>query len=230
MNDEAIEVAPSGKPNHVLGPKGELWQVPEGWELQAPGDAALSRRIKKEGPSWTVKERKGRKIFSHGIWAPSLKITELKSQLEQERSNPSYEKKLEAGRKSREVKQANYIEDFEQAVCTYLNFHPTFKHLEISLANLITKHATPVGSGTVARTQRIPIEKRTEAATIAWMRHSTTAYDQMKIKRVKNARREVRRELAHQSKAILENYRTGKKVSEVNCPLLQALKRTDTKP
>ena len=30
------------------------------------------------------------------------------------------------------------------------------------LADAVTQHATPVGSGTVARTQRIPIEKRVE--------------------------------------------------------------------
>eukprot|EP01035_Chromulina_nebulosa_P056444 gene56444-77358_t len=57
-------------------------------------------------------------------------------------------------------------------------------------------HATPVGSGTVARTKRIPIEQRAEAATIAWMRHQTTGYDSMTIPREKGLRREVRRMLA----------------------------------
>ncbi|MEZ6128720.1 MAG: DUF2293 domain-containing protein [Planctomycetaceae bacterium] len=49
------------------------------------------------------------------------------------------------------------------------------------MATAITAHATPVGSGTVARTQRIPVEQRAESAVIAWMRHQTTAYDHMKI-------------------------------------------------
>lgn len=53
----------------------------------------------------------------------------------------------------------------------------------------MTAHATPVGSGTVARTSRIPIERRAEAAVIAWLRHQTTAYDDMKIPRVKGRRR-----------------------------------------
>jgi len=48
----------------------------------------------------------------------------------------------------------------------------------------VSQHATPVGSGTVARTERIPIQQRAESAVIAWMRHQTTAYDNMKIARV----------------------------------------------
>lgn len=51
-----------------------------------------------------------------------------------------------------------------------------------------------------ARTNRIPIERRAEAAVIAWLRHQTTAYDSMKVQRVKKKRREVRRMLAEQSR------------------------------
>ena len=83
-------------------------------------------------------------------------------------------------------------------------------------------HATPVGSGTVARTKRISVEQRAEAAVIAWMRHQTTAYESMKIPRIKGKRREVRRMLAQRSKELLDRYRTGASVSD-ECPLYQAL-------
>jgi hypothetical protein len=63
----------------------------------------------------------------------------------------------------------------------------------------VTDHATPVGSGTVARTKRILVEKRAEAAVIAWIRQQTTGYDGMAIPRVKGKRREVRRMLARRS-------------------------------
>ncbi|MDC0259519.1 DUF2293 domain-containing protein, partial [Verrucomicrobiales bacterium] len=76
---------------------------------------------------------------------------------------------------------------------------------------------------TVARTKRIPIERRAEAATIAWMRHQTTAYDDMTIQRVKGKRREVRQMLAKRSKLLLNEYRNGSARSE-NCPLEKALK------
>ena len=95
-------------------------------------------------------------------------------------------------------------------------------NLAEQMADAVTQHATPVGSGTVARTQRIPIERRAESAVIAWLRHQTTAYDNMKIARVKGKRREVRRMLAEQSRRLLEKYRAGRAVGEA-CPLRQAL-------
>ena len=91
------------------------------------------------------------------------------------------------------------------------------------LAAVVTEHATPVGSGTVARTQRIPIEKRAESAVVAWLRHQTTAYDNMKIARVKGKRREVRRMLAEESRRLLESYRKGQPTDAASCPLQSAL-------
>ena len=86
----------------------------------------------------------------------------------------------------------------------------------------MTGHATPVGSGTVARTGRIPLEARAEAAVIAWMRHQTTGYDGMANPRVKGKRREVRRMLARRSQELLQRYRRGEPVGE-DCPLKKAL-------
>jgi hypothetical protein len=90
------------------------------------------------------------------------------------------------------------------------------------LARAVTAHATPVGSGTVARTERIPLADRAEAAVIAWMRHQTTGYDSLVIPRVKGQRREVRRLLARRSHELLEQYRRGATTS-AGCPLLKAL-------
>ena len=104
----------------------------------------------------------------------------------------------------------------------FLAFHPGHADLADSLARAVIDHATPVGSGTVARTKRIPVEQRAEAAVIAWMRHRTTAYDSMPIPRVKGKRREVRRELARRSQELLEHYRRGESAPEA-CPLKRAL-------
>ena len=104
-----------------------------------------------------------------------------------------------------------------------MNFHERYRDLAGDIAVAVAAHATPVGSGTVARTQTIPIERRAEAAVIAWMRHKTTAYDNMTIPRVKGKRREVRRLLAQKSRLMLEVYRTGKTVDPKKCPLKQAL-------
>ena len=74
----------------------------------------------------------------------------------------------------------------------------------------------------MARTKRIPVERRAEAAVIAWMRHQTTGYDGMVIPRVKGKRREVRRTLARRSQELLARYRRGEAVEE-GCPLWKAL-------
>ncbi len=198
--------------------------VPDDWSLLPPGDAALSRRIKQDGPTWTVIEKVGNKRFSRGIWAPTARIEALRAERDIERQDPAYQKKLAAGRARRAEEQAEYVEDFLAEVRRYLAFHPRYEPEECVMAEAIAAHATPVGSGTVARTERIPIEERAEAATIAWMRHQTTGYDHMTIARVKGERREVRRELARQSVRLLERYRSGMDIDPVHCPLQRALK------
>jgi hypothetical protein len=207
----------------VLTTEGSVLSVPAEWDLLPPGDAALSRRIKADGPTWTVIEVKGRKRFSHGIWAPAVRIKALRIELALERADPAYQKKLEAGRKRRAEEQIEYVGDFRAAVLAFLNFHPAHGFAADAMAQRIADHATPVGSGTVARTERIPIEERAEAATIAWMRHQTTGYDNMVIPRVKGKRREVRRMLAQRSVQLLSRYRRGEAIDPAACPLGRAL-------
>ncbi len=66
----------------------------------------------------------------------------------------------------------------------------------------------------MARTRRIPLEGRAEAAVIAWLRHQTTGYDGMAVPRVKGKRREIRRMLARRSLELLARYRRGEPVPE----------------
>ena len=223
MPTETREVRPFSKPRHVLDADGRVRAVPDGWALLPPGDAALSRRIKQDGPTWTVIELKGGKRFSRGIWAPSDRIAALQAERARERDDPAYQRKLETGRKRRADEQTVYAAEFLAAVLTFLNFHPSRRVEAELMARLITEHAVPVGSGTVARTERIPIEQRAEAATIAWMRHQTTGYDNMVIPFVKGRRREVRRMLAQRSVQILARYRQGLAIDAATCPLARAL-------
>lgn len=210
------------EPNTGLTRDGEIIRLPDGWIVVPPGDAALTRRIKASGDYWVLKEVKGRKVFSRGVWADAKLVEQIKATLEAERANPAYEKRLQSQAKRREKVQAAYVENFTAAVEQFLNFHPQYEELGKQLAKRVSDHATPVGSGTVARTERIPIERRAEAAVIAWMRHQTTAYDSMKIARVAGQRREVRRQLAQRSHQLLERYRQGTARS-ANCPLWKAL-------
>lgn len=213
---------PGPTPNTVKAADGKLLTVPAGWILLLPGDAALTRRVKAAGDHWIVQEKKGRRVFSKGVYAPAETIDRIRAELKTERSTESYAKRKAADAKRRENVQAEYVEDFLGAVVAFLDFHPAHAELGQQLARAVTDHATPVGSGTVARTKRIPVEQRAEAAVIAWMRHQTTGYDDMVIPRVKGKRREIRRMLAQRSKELLEGYRRGRPTAE-GCPLQKVL-------
>ncbi len=223
MPDQTRTVAPGSVEGRVRTEDGNELVVPEGWILLPPGDAGWTRRVKAGGPTWTVKEKKGRRTFSRGVWAPKARVEETKRALDAERSTEAYAKRRQRDQAKRQEKQAVYVEDFHGAVLSFLGFHPSFQEDARKMATLVTAHATPVGSGTVARTERIPIEKRAESAVIAWLRHQTTAYDHMKIPRVKGKRREVRRMLAEESRKLLACYRRGDAVDVGNCVLQQAL-------
>ena len=220
---DSLTVTPTSDPRRVRAPDGSLLTPPAGWALLPPGDAGLTRRVKAAGPSWTVVEKKGRKTFSHGIWAPEAHILAARAELDAERATPAYAKRRASDQARREREQAEYEVDFANAVLRFLAFAPTFTPHARRLAVIVTSHAAPVGSGTVARTERIPLERRAEAAVIAWLRHQTTAYDDMRIARVKGARREVRRELAEVSRALLDVHRRDAPHADAGCPLCTAI-------
>ena len=214
--------SPGPTPNTVRSADGKILSVPAGWVLLAPGDAALTRRVKAAGDHWVVQENRGRKIFSRGVWAPVETIERIRVELAGERATEGYAKRKQADARRRDLAQAEYVEDFTSAVLAFLNFHPSYADLAQRLARAVAVHATPVGSGTVARTERIPVEQRAEAAVIAWMRHQTTGYDSMVVPRIKGQRREIRRMLARRSHELLQRYRRGEPVVGA-CPLQRAL-------
>jgi len=223
MSESIFLPGPSEKT--VRSEDGRIVTVPAGWVLVPPGDAALTRRVKASGEHWVVQEKRGRKIFSRGVWAPANVVRRIRAELEVERSTESYAKRQAAAARRRETEQAAYVEDFAGAVLQFLAFDPAHAELARRLAAAVAEHATPVGSGTVARTKRIPLERRAEAAVIAWMRHQTTAYDSLAIPRVKGKRREVRRTLARASHRLLEGYRRGRGAA-ADCPLRKAVEGT----
>jgi hypothetical protein len=219
MNDLTFTPGPTS--NTVRGADGKVLTAPADWTLLPPGDAALTRRVKAAGEHWVVQEKRGRKVFSRGVWAAASTIERIRAELEAERSTPTYAKRKQADARRRVKAQNEYVEDFTGAVVAFLAFHANHADLADRLARAVAAHATPVGSGTVARTQRIPVEQRAEAAVIAWLRHQATSYDEMAIPRVKGKRREVRRMLARRSQELLDRYRRG--VAVKDCPLQKAL-------
>lgn len=219
-----IRIVKPGARGELIGPNGETLKLPTDWTFLPAGDAGITRKVTSKGLYWRVEIKKGRRTISLGIWAPETTVLQVQQEIQQIRLTDEYKKKQTYAVERREKKQAEYETDFCLAIESFLDFHVSHKELEKKLARAVTVHAIPVGSGTVARTQLIPIEERAAHAVIGWMRHQTTAYDNLKIARVKGERRAVRRSLAQQSVELLANYREGRPVSE-SCPLQKALNK-----
>lgn len=223
MDSNMLIVSP-GTGRSVIDEKGKRLEVPEGWEFCPSGDAGVTRKITSRKQYWRVEVPFKRRKISKGVWAPKETIEWAKSETDAARSTDAYKKKMESAARRRETKQTEYVEDFTAAVREFLSFHERYRDIEERLADAVARHATPVGSGTVARTERIPIGQRAESAVIAWLRHQTTAYDTMSIPRIKGMRREVRRMLAEQSRKLLSAYRKGEDVR--NGVIEEALRRS----
>ncbi len=221
--EETLTGVPGPRDRTVKLPSGIVLEVPKTWRLLPPGDAGLTRRVKSSGPTWTVQEKKGRRTFSKGVYADALTIERIRKELEAERSTETYAKRQASSRVRRDAKQSAYVEDFQAAIVAFLNFDSQYHNLGLKLAKAVSDHATPIGSGTVARTERIPIERRAESAVIAWLRHQTTSYDHLTIPRIAGMRREVRRMLAEESRKLLDSYRRGIPTVASRCPLQVAL-------
>lgn len=219
-----IRLVSPGRNGFVTNEYGMEEKPPADWSFLPAGDAAVTRKVTAMGPCWRVQVKKGRRIISKGIWAPATHIAAAQQAVKSMRSAPDYERKKASAAKSRTKKQNAYQADFQQEVRRYLKFHQKYQSLEETMAQLVTEHAIPIGSGTVARTSQIPVNERAAKAVIAWMRHHTTPYDQLKIPRIKGERRRVRRKLAEKSVNLLNNYRKGQ-TTPADCPLKLAVDR-----
>ena len=220
--DEQSRIVTLAANGRLLDENGHPVTPPEGWAFLPAGDAGVTRKVSSAGVFWRVQVKMGRRIISKGLWAPKNTIELAVLQMQSTRQTELYQKKVEAAKRRREKIQTEYVDDFCNQVERFLNFHPIYKDMGAKMAKLVSLHATPVGSGTVARTATFSIEERASRAVIAWMRHQTTAYDQMPIARVKGERRRVRRMLAQRSVELLESYRKGEPI-KIDCPLHAAL-------
>jgi hypothetical protein len=213
-----------GAGGSLIDARGKAVTPPEGWAFLPAGDAGLTRKVTAKTGCWRVQVPMGRRMIAKGIWAPAAIIAEARLEVDAQRATEAYRKKRAGDRLRRDRQQSEYEEEFCRAVRRYLAFAPPYAELERAMAEAVTAHAVPVGSGTVARTAMIPIEERAAKAVIAWMRHRTTAYDSMAIARIKGERRQVRRMLAQRSVELLRAYREGRECNP-DCPLQRALER-----
>ena len=222
MPKENRTVRPGRVAGTVLTETGEHLVPPSDWDLLPPGDGPLTKLVKAKGPTWGVQERVGRRIMSRGVWASRIDILAAVAEIEAKRTAPGYQRQQQRRQLTKETKHQAYVVQFHGEVLGFLGFHQRYANLAEILADRVTSLATPVGSGTVARTERIPLADRARAAVIAWLRHQATDYERMTIARVKGRRREVRRQLAGISLELLVPYRQGRDIPQ-GCRLFQVI-------
>jgi len=222
MPKENRTVRPGRIAGTVLTETGEHLVPPSDWDLLPPGDGPLTKLVKAKGPTWAVQERVGRRIMSRGVWASRIDILAAVAEIEAKRTAPGYQRQQQRRQLTKETKHQAYVLQFHGEVLGFLGFHQRYAELAEILADRVTSLATPVGSGTVARTERIPLADRARAAVIAWLRHQVTDYERMTIARVKGRRREVRRQLAGISLELLVPYRQGRDIPQ-GCRLFQVI-------
>ena len=224
--EQGNKIVRPGLNGTLIGESGEKLIPPAGWAFLPAGDGGITKKVTAQGLFWRVQAKMGRRIICQGVWAPEETIALAQQAVEAVRSTEAYTKKLNSARQRRDKKQAEYEKDFCFEVRAFLAFAPRHQDSEKRMAEAITAHAVPVGSGTVARTAMIPVAERAAKAVIAWMRHQTTAYESMKIPRTKGKRREIRRMLASRSVELLKAYRDGLEPSP-GCPLKKALDKPE---
>jgi hypothetical protein len=100
MSDTTFTPGPT--PNTVRAANDQILTVPDDWILVPPGDAALTRRIKAAGNHYAVTEKKGRKVFSRGIWTAAATVERIRADLDAERSTEGFAKKKQADAKRRD--------------------------------------------------------------------------------------------------------------------------------
>ncbi|MEL7338595.1 MAG: DUF2293 domain-containing protein, partial [Planctomycetota bacterium] len=112
LHQQTLVVLP-GPRKSIVHIDGRDVPVPDGWEMLPAGDAGLTRAVKSAGPSWTVTEKSGRRIFSKGVWAPSEHIAAAKINIAAKRATPQYAARKRSDAKRRETKQTQYVDAFE---------------------------------------------------------------------------------------------------------------------
>src|SRR3954447_21461096 len=109
---DSLTLSPTADPHVFRAPDGSLRSPPEGWACLPPGDAGLTRRVKAAGPWWVVIEKRGRKTFSKGLWAPAVHIEAARESLAAERATEGHARRRAADVDRRARAQTEYVGAF----------------------------------------------------------------------------------------------------------------------
>ena len=149
--------------------------APEGWEILPPGDAFVTRTVKRLGPHWVLVRAAKRYTRTLGTLAPPASIREAERLADETKARR--ERARESARQRREAQESAYQRQFAEAVLHYLRFAPRHKRLARQIAEGSARQATVVSSGRVGRTAKLTLEEKAELAARAYIRHRHTDYE-----------------------------------------------------
>jgi hypothetical protein len=152
--------------------------VPDDWDLLPAGDAFVTRRVKAAGRYWLAYRPRGRNRPHRrliGVWAPAATIEA--AFVAAEATAERRARQRVQGEASRNRKEAQYREEFAEAIIRYLDFVPHHRPLAEQIAEETAAHAALVGSGRVGRTRTLSLDERAALAARAHIRHRHTNYE-----------------------------------------------------
>ncbi|MCL4553069.1 MAG: DUF2293 domain-containing protein [Candidatus Marsarchaeota archaeon] len=166
-----------------ISPYGGYWapvhgevSIPKNWELLKTGDAGLTRAVRKVGPYWEVVEKARQFTKVIGTLAPAQLIEKVRT--ERAACAEELETKRAASAKSRKRKELLKSGKLRAEIIKYLEFRSEFEKEAQEIAESVVSWTTPVGSGTVGRSQSLSPAEIAERAVRAHLRHEMTNYDQ----------------------------------------------------
>ena len=191
VNMSSMNVSPSDPAKQILivyhsrpGEEASFWTseygsvcIPDGWEFLPPGNAYITRQVKK-GHHWVLKgnyNRRGGYTPVLGVYAPSSAIKAA-----QAAATATETRRKKARQKSqarREKADLKYHQEFEKACLRFLGFTPAYSNLAQEIANETTAWACQKHSGRVGRTNQKDLMDKVTLAVRAHIRHRYTDYE-----------------------------------------------------
>ena len=149
--------------------------LPSGWVFVPPGNAFLTREVKRQGPHWVLLKRRRKYTETLGILCPGTALSE--GERREEETRAARAKARERAEVQRRRVEERYRQSFEAACLRYLDFAPRFLASARTIARETALHATVKQSGRVGRTSRLSLEEKARRAVRAHLRHRYTSYE-----------------------------------------------------
>ena len=151
-------------------------EAPGDWEFLPPGDAYVTRTVKRLGSHWVVLKRGKGYTATVGILAPAANVREARRLAEETKARR--EGTRERSQQRRQKQERSYRERFAAAALRYLDFTLEYGKLAKEIAEGASERATEVGSGRVGRTAKLTLEEKAELAARAYIRHRHTVFEE----------------------------------------------------